>query len=453
MGSLAAFDISPYKTDAFVETETYQGASVIEAMKAGFKDIYTVERDPALHEIARGNIQTHLNVAPGASVLLYCGDSIAALPQICEKLQGKRATFWLDAHMHRREDDTVSSDARTYPLLEELDIIGAAMRDSMRPVILISDVGCISNKADRNGRDVTLDSVIQKILTIDPGYSFSFLNGDVPNDVIAAVPPDYNRPSQNPADGRVETSAHAPLRGPVYAIPESMTRGYTMNGAVPIQSLFFHGDTGGGEIVWRKEDYLKCLAISRVSIDQEQPFRYDFDPHLIRLLKRHPVQGWSVLIMGSEVPYYEAMAEQFGGAPTTVEYRKIRHNIEGLETFTIEEFEVSNHLYDCGISVSSIEHSGLGRYGDPLDPDADFKAMNVYRSRIKPGGFLYLQVPVGSDLVVWNAHRIYGRVRLPRLLDGWEIVGSEGYSEELLNKPLGESDQQPAFLLRNGASA
>lgn len=44
--------------------------------------------------------------------------------------------------------------------------------------------------------------------------------------------------------------------------------------------------------------------------------------------------------------------------------------------------------------------------------------MNVCRRRIKPGGFLYLQAPVGSDLVVRNAHRIYGRARLPRLLDG-----------------------------------
>jgi hypothetical protein len=451
MGSLADFDISAYKTDAFVETGTYQGASVIEAMKAGFKDIYSVELSPKLHEIARGNIQAHLNVAPGAGVLLYCGESVAALPQICEKLRGKRTTFWLDAHIHWFEDGTVSGGAKTCPLLEELDVIGAAMRGSVLPVILIDDVRCIRNKADWNGHDVTVDSVFQKILSIDPGYSFSFLNGYVASDVIAAVPPDYNRPLQNLANGREETSA--PLRGPVYAIPESMTRGYTMNGAVPIQTLFFHGETGDGEIVWRKEDYLKCLETARVGIDQEQPFRYDSDPHLIRLLKRHPVQGWSVLIIGSEDPYYEAMAEQFGGAPTTVEYRKIRHNIEGLETFTIEEFEVSHRLYDCAISVSSIEHSGLGRYGDPLDPDADFKAMNVYRRRIKPGGFLYLQVPVGSDLVVWNAHRIYGRARLPRLLEGWDIVDSEGYSEDLFRKPLGEADQQPAFLLRNGAGA
>jgi hypothetical protein len=194
MGSLADFDISRYKTDVFAETGTCEGASVIEAIKAGFKNIYSVELSPKLHEIARNNIQAYLKVAPGASVVLYCGDSTAALPEMCDKLLGKRATFWLDAHIHWFEDGTVSSSAKTCPLLEELDIIGDAMRDSVLPVILIDDVRCIRNKAAWNGHGVTVDAVIQKILSIDPGYSFSFPNGLIPNDVIAAVPPDYSQP-------------------------------------------------------------------------------------------------------------------------------------------------------------------------------------------------------------------------------------------------------------------
>ncbi len=194
-------------TDAFVETGTFHGDSVIRAMEAGFKDIYSVELSPQLYEVARGKIQAHLNVSPGATVVLYCGESTAALPQICDKLHGKRATFWLDAHIHWFEDGTVSTAEKTCPLLEEIEIIGSALHDSVRPVILIDDVRCIRQPLDWNGHDVTVDAIIQKILSIDPGYSFRFLNGLVPNDVMAAVPPDFDRPLKPSNNGLVDTSA------------------------------------------------------------------------------------------------------------------------------------------------------------------------------------------------------------------------------------------------------
>lgn len=33
------------------------------------------------------------------------------------------------------------------------------------------------------------------------------------------------------------------------------------------------------------------------------------------------------------------------------------------------------------VSYSSVEHAGLGRYGDPLDPDGDLKAMRAIHRR------------------------------------------------------------------------
>ena len=44
-----------------------------------------------------------------------------------------------------------------------------------------------------------------------------------------------------------------------------------------------------------------------------------------------------------------------------------------------------------------------------------------------------MSVPVGKDILVWNAHRVYGRLRLPLLLEGWETVHTFGFSEELLS--------------------
>jgi SAM-dependent methyltransferase len=54
-----------------------------------------------------------------------------------------------------------------------------------------------------------------------------------------------------------------------------------------------------------------------------------------------------------------------------------------------------------------IEHVGLGRYGDPLDPDGDLKAMSELRRVLAPGGQLLIAVPVGRPRVQFNAHRVY----------------------------------------------
>lgn len=61
-------------------------------------------------------------------------------------------------------------------------------------------------------------------------------------------------------------------------------------------------------------------------------------------------------------------------------------------------------------------HPPPGRYGDPLNPDADLEAMAKARSILKPGGLLFLTVPVGPDVLVFNLHRRYGPARLPLLL-------------------------------------
>ena len=54
-----------------------------------------------------------------------------------------------------------------------------------------------------------------------------------------------------------------------------------------------------------------------------------------------------------------------------------------------------------------IEHIGLGRYGDPLDPDGDLKAMNELKRVLAPEGDLLFVVPIGYPRICFNAHRIY----------------------------------------------
>lgn len=55
-----------------------------------------------------------------------------------------------------------------------------------------------------------------------------------------------------------------------------------------------------------------------------------------------------------------------------------------------------------------VEHVGLGRYGDTLDPDGDLKAIAELKRVLAPGGLLLFVVPVGGTAkIMFNAHRIY----------------------------------------------
>lgn len=54
-----------------------------------------------------------------------------------------------------------------------------------------------------------------------------------------------------------------------------------------------------------------------------------------------------------------------------------------------------------------IEHVGLGRYGDPLDPEGSQQACRELARVLEPGGNLYLSAPIGSERVCFNAHRVH----------------------------------------------
>ena len=77
--------------------------------------------------------------------------------------------------------------------------------------------------------------------------------------------------------------------------------------------------------------------------------------------------------------------------------------------------------------MHTIEHIGLGRYGDPLDPRGDLRALSELERVLAPGGSLLIVVPIGRPRVQYNAHRIYDpqaiEDSLPQLkLRSWSLL-------------------------------
>lgn len=176
------------------------------------------------------------------------------------------------------------------------------------------------------------------------------------------------------------------------------------------------------------------------------------DKWLYAALERHGVEGHQVAIMGSASPWYESICLVHGGKPTVVEYNRIISRDPRINVLLMDDFEKNPFEFDAAFSISSFEHDGLGRYGDPLNPRGDLDAMENMKKTIRPGGLLFLAVPLGKDRVVWNAHRIYGRIRLPMLLKGWSVLESFGFSEKDLDAETNRGKKihhQPIFVLKN----
>lgn len=95
---------------------------------------------------------------------------------------------------------------------------------------------------------------------------------------------------------------------------------------------------------------------------------------------------------------------------TMIDVRDFPKQVEGLHTI-IDDATTLRQVEDESIgslsALCSLEHFGLGRYGDPVDPEACFKCFANIQKKMKKGGHLYISLPVGKERVEFNAHRIF----------------------------------------------
>lgn len=175
------------------------------------------------------------------------------------------------------------------------------------------------------------------------------------------------------------------------------------------------------------------------------------DTWLHQALDAHTIDFDDVLIVGSCEqgfgPWYEGIALERDAYVYSTDYNYIDY--EDSQRVIFLDYPIKPGTYTFGniICISSIEHSGLGRYGDIIDPDADLKEMERLMNILCNYGLLFLAVPLGKDKVVGNLHRIYGRQRLPLLLKGWKMIDSFGYEEDRLDidTGLGWDETHPEY--------
>lgn len=241
---------------------------------------------------------------------------------------------------------------------------------------------------------------------------------------------------------------------PYKKIPNELYNGYTMEGVIPVLDWWRDDSANNKPIVWDKhyiEDFLKRYTVDNVKNGRNgwSPYGNTHVKNLLHSFQKYGITKKNVAVIGSLDPWIESMLYNLQNTVTTVEYNVPLCDSDKITCIDyFKDFHNTKDKYDCIVTFSSIEHSGLGRYGDPLDPDGDIKTMEDIYKNLKKGGTLIWGAPVGIDALVWNVHRVYGKHRLPVLFKNFDEIEWIGHTkEELFSKPLGNNGEHPVIVL------
>lgn len=83
-------------------------------------------------------------------------------------------------------------------------------------------------------------------------------------------------------------------------------------------------------------------------------------------------------------------------------------------------------IFSMVVAFSGLEHDGLGRNGDPVNPNGDVAALHEIFLLLKPGGIPLLAFPTCfQDMLYYPNHRFYGPLLLEFLLahSGFVLIG------------------------------
>lgn len=92
-----------------------------------------------------------------------------------------------------------------------------------------------------------------------------------------------------------------------------------------------------------------------------------------------------------------------------IDIREAKSNLKNLEFIkgSIIDLPFEDNSINSLSCLHVIEHIGLGRYGDTIDPEGHIKAAKELVRVLAQGGTLYIGTPIGRERLCFDAHRVF----------------------------------------------
>ncbi|MEI7451737.1 MAG: DUF268 domain-containing protein [Candidatus Falkowbacteria bacterium] len=177
-----------------------------------------------------------------------------------------------------------------------------------------------------------------------------------------------------------------------------------------------------------------------------------FDRHYIY----HP--AWAARIIAHNKPEFHVDISSILNFSTILsafipvhfyDYRPAAVILDGLTTDHADLLSLpfANNEVKSLSCMHVVEHIGLGRYGDKIDPMADIKAINELKRVLAFNGDLLFVVPIGRPKLAFNAHRVYSYAQIIdyfkelRLVE-FALIPRKEDGDIVINPPIDLVDNQ-----------
>lgn len=157
-----------------------------------------------------------------------------------------------------------------------------------------------------------------------------------------------------------------------------------------------------------------------------------------RIIKNKPIVHYDI---GSRVDGFLSHLLSANINVNMIDIRPLGIELEGLSFTQGDATDLKNIKSDSIHSLSSlhvVEHFGLGRYGDPIDPDGWKKGLLAMQRIVEPGGYFYLGVPISNkNTLCFNAHRKFEYHEVTKVLDKMKLIETAYISNySVINVPI-----------------
>lgn len=167
------------------------------------------------------------------------------------------------------------------------------------------------------------------------------------------------------------------------------------------------------------KDVYPCLTDKMKTTPFDQHYTY------------HP--AWAARILAATKPQYHVDFSSilyFGTMLSAFipvkfyDYRPADIHLDGWEGRFADlcKLDIADNEFESVSCMHTVEHIGLGRYGDKIDPAGDIKAVKELMRITKPGGTILFVTPVGRPRIEFNGHRIYSFELVTGMFEGCELA-------------------------------